>query len=239
MPSIKISRAAPTSQGYDAASGSHRIRRVRLRRPAVVRGLGPGRPRRGRHDQEPGPKGWASRGSQRLSGHPHQRHRSVTLRDQGAGAGAGAMTATEEGARPPTIYVAQLTRQTAGPARCPAGRWAGGSSAHTPTVLTRGYRRQLDFAWVGSGEPVAAGAGARMQPDEPLDQHRRPRSADFGNGRDKRAEVGLGRAVRVQRGPHHRRHPGRRDRGGRVRGPRFWQTGRGAHLPAVTASCRS
>ena len=27
MPSIKISRAAPTSQGYDAASGSHRIRR--------------------------------------------------------------------------------------------------------------------------------------------------------------------------------------------------------------------
>jgi hypothetical protein len=27
MPSIKISRAAPTSQGYDAAPGSHRIRR--------------------------------------------------------------------------------------------------------------------------------------------------------------------------------------------------------------------
>jgi hypothetical protein len=24
--------------------------------------------------------------------------------------------------------------------------------------LIRGYRRQLDFAWVGSGEPVAAGA---------------------------------------------------------------------------------
>jgi len=56
--------------------------------------------------------------------------------------------------------LARLARQAAGPARCPARRWEGGSSAHTPTVLTRGRRRQLDFARVGSREPDAAGAGA-------------------------------------------------------------------------------
>ena len=46
-------------------------------------------------------------------------------------------------------------RWTAGPARCPAGRRAGGSSAHTATVLTRGRRRQLDSARVGSGKAEA------------------------------------------------------------------------------------
>src|SRR6266702_2671609 len=42
-------------------------------------------------------------------------------------------------------------RRTAAPTRYPAGRRAGGSSAHTPTVRTRGYRRQPDSAWLGSG----------------------------------------------------------------------------------------
>jgi hypothetical protein len=32
MPSIKISRAAPTSQGYDAASGSHGLVLAAIRR---------------------------------------------------------------------------------------------------------------------------------------------------------------------------------------------------------------
>jgi hypothetical protein len=36
-------------------------------------------------------------------------------------------------------------QRAAGPARYPAGRRAGGSSAHSRTVLTRDYRRQLDF----------------------------------------------------------------------------------------------
>ena len=45
-------------------------------------------------------RSWASRGSQRSSGHPHQPHRSVTLRHQLAGTGT--MTATEEDARPIT-----------------------------------------------------------------------------------------------------------------------------------------
>lgn len=55
-------------------------------------------------------------------------------------------------------------RRTASPARYPAGRRAGGSSAHTPTVLTRGCRRQLDSAEVGSGKPEAASLGTPSGP---------------------------------------------------------------------------
>ena len=68
----------------------------------------------------------------------------------------------------PSWPASRSGRRTAGATRYPARCWAGRSSAHTRTVLTRGCRGQLDFARIGSGKPGAASAGTPMRPDEPV-----------------------------------------------------------------------
>jgi hypothetical protein len=48
----------------------------------------------------------------------------------------------------------------------------GGSSAHMPTVLTRCWRQQLDFASIGSGSPPAASVQHRRQRLGQCDVHK-------------------------------------------------------------------
>jgi hypothetical protein len=89
-------------------------------------------------------------------------------------------------------------RRTAGPAPYLAGCRAGGSSAHTATVLTQGCRRQPDSAWVSSGKAEAATADTPKRSDQPVRSASSPRLERHGRA----GQVSQGTSTQIAGEPH-------------------------------------